>query len=354
MKFGVRLAESPDAAPAELPPAVRHSRWWTVTPDPAFLLPLPVLTAPTAAGKTALALQLAAEYAQRRPVEIVAADAFTVYRGLDIGTAKPSAQERAETPHHLLDVVDVTEPYDVARYVRDAEAALAAILRRGHLPLVVGGSGFYLSALARGLPLTPPSDPVARAGIEQELGERGLEALLAEIEAISPREAARMERNPRRVVRALEVHRATGRFPGEFGHSVPAFRYEVFAFTRPPEELERRVAARTASMLRAGWPEEARWLAAQVPPDAAPRPTVWQALGYREALAVAHGQLPLEEAERRITLQTRQYTRRQLTWLRRQLRAELQTPEAALAGGRVGLGAIAAALEHESRVRGEG
>ena len=334
MKFGVRLAESPDAAPAELPPAVRHSRWWTVTPDPAFLLPLPVLTAPTAAGKTALALQLAAEYAQRRPVEIVAADAFTVYRGLDIGTAKPSAQERAETPHHLLDVVDVTEPYDVARYVRDAEAALAAILRRGHLPLVVGGSGFYLSALARGLPLTPPSDPVARAGIEQELGERGLEALLAEIEAISPR--------------------ATGRFPGEFGHSVPAFRYEVFAFTRPPEELERRVAARTASMLRAGWPEEARWLAAQVPPDAAPRPTVWQALGYREALAVAHGQLPLEEAERRITLQTRQYTRRQLTWLRRQLRAELQTPEAALAGGRVGLGAIAAALEHESRVRGEG
>lgn len=306
-----------------------------MTPPPAALAPIPVLSAPTAAGKTALALRLAAEKGERgQRAEIVAADAFTVYRGLDIGTAKPTPEERAAAPHHLLDVVDVTGAYDVARYVREAEAALAGILERGGLPLVVGGTGFYLSALTRGLPLTPPSDPARRAALEGELQERGLEALLAEIERVNPAEAARMERNPRRVLRALEVYRETGRFPGEFGHAPPAFQYGVFAFTLPPEELEARVAARSAAMLRAGWPEEALWLAAQVPPDTEPRPTVWQALGYREALAAGQGTLTLEEAGRRITLQTRQYTKRQLTWLRRQLGAEPGTPEQAAAGVR--------------------
>ncbi|MEF2277847.1 tRNA (adenosine(37)-N6)-dimethylallyltransferase MiaA [Deinococcus sp. YIM 134068] len=279
--------------------------------------PIPILTAPTAAGKTALALALGA----RLPLEIVVADAFTVYRGLDLGTAKPTPAERAAVPHHLLDVADVREEYDVARYVREAEAAIGDVLARGRLPLVVGGTGFYLSALVRGLPLTPPADPAVRAEVETELAARGLDALLAEVEAVSPAEAARLERNPRRVVRALEVYRRTGRFPGEFGRSTPAHTYRVFAFSRPWPELEARIRARVEATLAAGWPEEAAWLASQVSPDREPRPTVWQALGYREALAVHTGTLTPEQAAHAITLATRQYAKRQLTWIRTQLGA---------------------------------
>ncbi|GAA5531733.1 tRNA (adenosine(37)-N6)-dimethylallyltransferase MiaA [Deinococcus aluminii] len=286
---------------------------------------VPILTAPTAAGKSALALDLGRQFG----LEVVAADAFTVYRGLDIGTAKPTPAERADVPHHLLDVADVTEDYDVARYVREAEAAIADVLGRGALPLVVGGTGFYLSALVRGLPLTPPADPQVRAEVEADLAARGLDALLAEVEAAHPAEAARLERNPRRVVRALEVYRRTGKFPSEFGHSSPAFRYRVFAFTRPWPELEARITARTRAMLAEGWPEEAAWLARQVPPDRDPRPTAWQALGYREALAVSTGALTPEAAARRIALTTRQYAKRQLTWARTQLGASPSTPDEA-------------------------
>ena len=287
--------------------------------------PVPLLTAPTAAGKSALALALGRQFG----LEVIAADAFTVYRGLDIGTAKPTPAERAQVPHHLLDVVDVTEDYDVARYTRAAESAIADVLARGRVPLVVGGTGFYLSALVRGLPLTPPADPQMRAEVEADLAARGLDALLAEVAAANPAEAVRLERNPRRVVRALEVYRRTGRFPGEFGYRPPAFRYRMFAFTHPWPELEARVAARTQTMLAQGWPEEAAWLVQQVAPDQEPRPTVWQALGYREALAVHAGTLDPEAAARQITLATRQYAKRQLTWVRTQLGASPVTPSQA-------------------------
>ncbi|MHA0040837.1 tRNA (adenosine(37)-N6)-dimethylallyltransferase MiaA [Deinococcus sp. PEB2-63] len=278
---------------------------------------VPILTAPTAAGKSALALEAALACG----AEIVSADAFTVYRGLDIGTAKPSAQDLARVPHHLIDVADVTGTFDVARFVTLAEAAIRDVLARGRTPLVVGGTGFYLQGLMQGLPLTPPSDPQVRAEVEAELEVRGLDALLADIAATDPAEAARMERNPRRVVRAVEVHRRTGRYPGSFGRSEPAFRYAPLAFTRPPAELEARMHARVLEMFARGWAQEAAWLAAQVDPDALPRPTVWQALGYREALAVARGTLGAEDAAAQVTLATRQYARRQLTFLRTQLRA---------------------------------
>ncbi|MDB5044439.1 MAG: tRNA dimethylallyltransferase [Deinococcus sp.] len=278
---------------------------------------LPVLTAPTAAGKTALALQLA----EPGDLEIIAADAFTVYRGLNIGTAKPTAAEQQTAPHHLIDVADVEEEYDVARFVAEAETALKDVLARGKIPLVVGGTGFYLSALTRGLPLTPPSEPGMRAEVEADLAARGLDALLADIAAVNPAEAARMERNPRRVVRALEVYRSTGHFPGEFGRSTPAFSYRVTAFTRPAAELEQRIGQRVSTMLTGGWPEEAGWLASRLSPDALPRATAWQALGYREALAVARGTLTLQAAQEAIALATRQYAKRQLTWSRTQLAA---------------------------------
>ena len=262
-------------------------------------------------------------------VEIVSADAFLVYRGLDIGTAKPTAAERRGVPHHLLDVAGVGENYDVARYVGQAQAAIAEILERGNTPLLVGGTGFYLSALMRGLPLTPKSEPQARAALEHELSERGLDALLAEIGASSPAEARRMERNPRRVLRALEVFRQTGRWPGEFGTTAPAYTYRVAAFSPPLPELERRIGERAAAMFAAGWPAEAGWLASQVDPATRPRPTVWQTLGYEQALAVARGELGVQVAEHEVVRATRQYAKRQLTWFRRQLGAEILEPEAA-------------------------
>lgn len=283
---------------------------------------IPLLTAPTAAGKSALALRLAREF----DLEIIAADAFTVYRGLDIGTAKPTLDERAAVPHHLLDVADVTETYDVARYVQEAEAAVADVLARGRVPLVVGGTTFYLSALLRGLPLTPPADPQVRAAVEAELAGRGLDALLADIAARDPAEAARMERNPRRVVRATEVFRRTGQYPGSFGSRPPRFQYAVTAFTRPGPELEARMRGRVQAMFAGGWAREAAWLAARLDPDTLPRPTAWQALGYREAWGVHTGALDEAEATARVVLASRQYAKRQLTALRGQLGAQLLTP----------------------------
>lgn len=288
---------------------------------------IPVLTAPTAAGKSALALHLAGQF----DLEIVCADAFTVYQGLDIGTAKPTPSERQSVPHHLLDVAKVSGEFNVAQFVSLAESAIQDILKRGKTPLVVGGTGFYVSALIRGLPLTPPSLPAARQALEHELQGRGLDALLAEIQAVSPAEAQRMERNPRRVVRALEIYRRTGRFPGEFGYSAPAFVYTVTAFTRPAAELEARMRERLAVMFASGWPAEAAWLAAQISPDILPRPTAWQTLGYREALAVARGELSKSEATERVFLQTRQYAKRQQTWMRSQLGANLLDPAQARA-----------------------
>lgn len=286
---------------------------------------VPVLTAPTASGKSALALALALEF----PLEIISADAFTVYRGLDIGTAKPSPAERNAAPHHLLDVVDVTGAFDVSQFVTLAEDAIAGVLARGRTPLVVGGTGFYLAALTRGLPLTPPGDPAVREQVEADLSARGLDALLADMQALNPAEAARMERNPRRVVRALEIHRLTGRFPGEFGRRAPRFQYEVTAFTRPPAELEARMHARVQGMFAQGWAQEAAWLAAQISPEGTPRPTVWQALGYREALAVARGHLSVEAAAAQVALATRQYAKRQLTFTRTQLNAPALSPDEA-------------------------
>ncbi|WP_188960612.1 tRNA (adenosine(37)-N6)-dimethylallyltransferase MiaA [Deinococcus aquiradiocola] len=293
--------------------------------DPAPT-PVQILTAPTASGKTGLSIALAA---QAGDVEIVSADAFLVYRGLNVGTAKPDAAEQRGIPHHLIDVADPDENYDVAQYVRAAEAAVTDILARGRRPLVVGGTGFYLTALLQGLPLTPRSDAHARAALETELQARGLDALLAEIEASSPAEARRMERNPRRVLRALEVYRATGRWPGEYGRTTPAHTYHVTAFAPPQADLETRIAERTVRMFRAGWPQEAAWLASRVDPATQPRPTVWQTLGYDAALAAWRGELPQDEAVRRVTLATRQYARRQLTWMRGQLRAPLLTPDEA-------------------------
>ncbi|WP_052351653.1 tRNA (adenosine(37)-N6)-dimethylallyltransferase MiaA, partial [Deinococcus pimensis] len=246
---------------------------------------VPVLTAPTAAGKTALALELGARF----PLEVVSADAFLVYRGMDVGTAKPTPGERARVPHHVVDVVDPWEAYDVTRFVRDAEAAISDVLARGRTPLVVGGTGFYLSALAGGLPTVPRADREVQALVEADLARDGLDTLLAEVERAAPRELARLERNPRRVVRTVEVLRRTGRVPSDFPRTPPRFSYAVTAFTRPREELDRRVTLRVEAMFAGGLLEEVRRVLADIDARGGERVSL-QAIGYKEVAALVRGE----------------------------------------------------------------
>ncbi len=282
---------------------------------------VPVLAAPTAAGKTAAALRLAAHPAGRG-LEVISADAMQVYRGLDVATAKPTAAERARVPHHLLDLVEPFEPFSVAAWVTAAEAAIDDVLARGGRPLVVGGTGFYLAALGDGLPTTPPSDPARRAALEAELAERGLDALEAELRAAAPEDATRAQRNPRRVLRALEVLRATGRPPSSFPAAPARFRLRTFVALPTPPLLAQRVRERVAAMVAAGLVDEVARLLATVPPEA----TVWQAIGPKELAPVLRGERPLAAALDDVADATLRYAKRQRTWFaKRPAHAERRT-----------------------------
>ena len=180
------------------------------------------LAGPTASGKSAAALAIAAALAPRRAVEIVSVDSALVYRGMDIGTAKPRAAERAAVPHHLIDIVDPAERYSAARFVADAGAAIAAIRARGNVPLLVGGTMLYFKALFDGLDALPEADPAVRAEIDARAARVGWPALHAELAAIDPGTAARLAPNDsQRIQRALEVHRVSGRVRSRRWHSAP-------------------------------------------------------------------------------------------------------------------------------------
>lgn len=281
---------------------------------------IPILGGPTASGKSSVALALARELG----LEVVAADAMQVYRGMDIGTAKPTPDERARVPHHLIDIVTPAEAFSVADYVRAAEEALAAVLERGRLPLVVGGTGFYIRALSEGLPTAPPADPEVQAPLWKAIEENGLEDVVAELERLSPDDAARAQRNPRRVVRALEVLRRTGRPPSAFPRSTPAFRYDKVALLPTLDTLRPRIRHRTRRMFEAGLVEEVRALL-----EAYPEPlTALQAIGYKEVAVHLAGHSTPEEAELAVTIATLQYARRQRTWFRKEPEAR-HVPEVA-------------------------
>jgi tRNA dimethylallyltransferase len=273
---------------------------------------IPALAAPTASGKTAAVLRLA-DLAAGRGLEVISADALQVYRGFDIGTAKPTAAERARVPHHLVDAAAPEDAMDAVAWTRAAEAAIADALARGARPLVVAGTGFYLDALDRGLPTTPPAEPALRAALEAERAERGLEALLAELRALAPQDAAASQGNPRRVLRALEVLRASGRPPSAFPRTPPRFALRSFVALPAAAVLEARVDARVASMLAAGWLDEVAALVARVPPGA----PAWQAIGYGELALVVRGEATLDDATAAIALATRRYAKRQRTWFAR-------------------------------------
>ncbi len=284
------------------------------------MTPIPVLCGVTASGKTALSLELATAF----PLEVISADAMMVYQGMDIGTAKPSLEERLRVPHHGIDILAPNTDFSVAAWVAMAETAIADILSRGRIPFVVGGTGFYIRALTQGLPSTPISDPEAIAQLEVELKAQGLDALLAEIEAVSPEDASKMQRNPRRILRALEILRGTGKPPSSFAPMPAKYLFKKIALIPETSVLEERIALRTRWMLETGLLEEAAGLASVFVRQGR-RATSFQAIGYKQALDHLFGTqdsmgqqvaISLKETERRINLATRQYAKRQGTWFK--------------------------------------
>jgi tRNA dimethylallyltransferase len=269
------------------------------------------LVGATAVGKTAVALALAA----RLGAEIVNADSLQVYRELDIGTAKPSAAERAQVPHHLLDVADPPEPYDAARYSREGRGVLAELERRGVPPLVVGGTGLYLKALLSGLFAEGTPKAGVRERLRREAGALGLPELYQRLLRLDPETAARLHpHDTYRIVRALEVMAATGKPLSALlaAHRFQDSPYKVLklGLARPREELYQRIELRVEAMLKAGWIEEVQGLLSRYPPEIKPL----QALGYRHLSHYLKGRWSLEEAVTLLGRDTRRYAKRQLTW----------------------------------------
>lgn len=278
-----------------------------------------VLVGPTAVGKSALAVALARRYiAAGRPAEVVNADSMLVYRGMDIGTAKPDAAERAGVVHHLLDVLEVEQTATVAEFQRQARAVIADCRSRGVVPIVVGGSALYVRAVVDDFSF-PGTDPVLRARLEQELAEVGPTGLHAQLAVRDPAAAAAIgPGNGRRLVRALEVLELTGE---PYAASLPEHTYLLpdvvqigLRIDRPT--LDARIEQRVEAMWRAGFVQEARALAARTP-GLRDGVTAARALGYRQLLAHLDGEITEEEARAQTVLATRKFARRQDSWYRR-------------------------------------
>ena len=261
------------------------------------------LLGPTAVGKTELAVSLAEHIGG----EIVGADAFQVYQGLDLLSAKPSPAQQARVPHHLVGEIPLSQAFDVAQYRALAVPRMAAILERGRIPIICGGTGMYVRALTHGLAELPPADSTLRAELEKE----SLPTLVARLRELDPA-ACVDEKNPRRVIRALEVCLLSGR---PFSASRAEWKNEPpvhgVILDRPREQLLERIAARTQGLFAAGVVEE-------VAATGDVGPTAAQMLGLREIRALLAGSLTRAQCVEAITIATRQYAKRQLTWFRRE------------------------------------
>ncbi len=281
------------------------------------------LVGPTAVGKSAVALELArlidadlsAEALAK--AEIVSADSMQVYRGMDIGTAKPTAEERALVPHHLLDVCEVSEVFDAKRFRELASRAIADIHSRNKAALVVGGTGLYVRALRQGLFEGPSRNEELRGRLEKMSAPQ----LFEELQRVDPLTARRIDRhNPRRLVRALEVFHETGKsisqLQTQWAKAEPKKAAPpIFCLSRDREDLRTRMETRIAGQIADGWVGEVRRLLTR---GLEKNATAMQAAGYRELVAHVHGDLPLKEAITLIRTRTWQLAKRQLTWFRRE------------------------------------
>ena len=281
--------------------------------------PRPIfLAGPTAAGKSEIALTLA----KRLGGEIVSVDSMQVYRGLDIGTAKPTPVERASVPHHLIDVVELDEAFDAARFVALARHAVTEIQSRGATPVFCGGTGLYFKAFLEGLGEAPPSDSALRATLEAS----PLDELLRELELHDPTTFNTIDRrNPRRVIRAVEVIRLTGkpfseqRSDWSTTTSAANHKTRLFAVSRAVADLHSRINIRVDDMFNRGLVGETRQLLTH---GLEKNPTAMQAIGYRQVVEHLRGERDLDETIQLVKARTRQFAKRQLTWFRHKLAVE--------------------------------
>ncbi|EEX35599.1 tRNA delta(2)-isopentenylpyrophosphate transferase [Vibrio metschnikovii] len=280
--------------------------------------PLPLalfLMGPTASGKTDLAICLRQKY----PVEIISVDSALIYKGMDVGTAKPDAKELALAPHRLIDILDPSEAYSVADFRQDALREMQTIVSEGRIPLLVGGTMLYYKALLDGLSPLPAANPAVRQQIESQAQEQGWAALHAQLQQIDPISAARIHPNdPQRLSRALEVYKISGKTLTELtqtkGESIP-FRVKQFAIAPMDRaELHRRIELRFEKMVKSGFEEEVKALYDRndLHPDL---PSI-RCVGYRQMWDYFDGNSTLDEAIYRGICATRQLAKRQLTWLR--------------------------------------
>ena len=291
-------------------------------------LPVYLLTGPTGTGKSDWAIRLA----QAAPVEIVSVDSALVYRGLDIGTAKPSREVRARLPHHLIDICDPAESYSAGRFVADAMAAKAAVHARRRVPLLVGGTMLYLRALLKGLAPLPQASAELRREIDERAARAGWPALHQELARLDPTAAARISHNDsQRIQRALEVCLATGRRLSELQRDTvsplagtPLKAWALAPRSRPA--LHQRLAGRFHAMMQAGFLDEVRSLHRRG--DLTARHSSMRAVGYRQLWAHLEGECGLDEAVERGIAATRQLAKRQLTWMRAETAPRWLDPDA--------------------------
>lgn len=285
-------------------------------PAPTRLAPLIVIGGPTATGKTGLAIMLAERLHTRGiAAEIVSADSRQVYRGLDIGTAKATPEERARVVHHGIDLVDADQAYSVAEFRTHALVALEALGGRGGIGILAGGTGFWLRSVFAGIDTDAlPSDAAIRAGLEEDLGRVGVDALAARLAALAPALASRTDlRNPRRVVRALEIATLQGDapLPQPLGYPAPVLGIQLVV---ERSEHARRINERARAQFDAGLVEEARALRERFDPALPP----FSAIGYRESWAYLDGELGLEAAIALDAQRNLAFAKRQATWFRRE------------------------------------
>ena len=280
-------------------------------PRRATAAPLAAIIGPTASGKSELAMAIAA----RLPVEILVADSRQVFRGLTIGTAKPSEADQRKVPHHLIDLADPDEPFTVADWLAHARPIVDEVAARGRIPLLVGGSGLYVSALVDGYDIaSQPWSPELRERLAAELETEGLAALALRLERLDPRMASQTDlRNPRRVLRALERAEAGGG-PQELGATPYPGRLALVGISRPRAELYRRIDARAEAIFEAGLVDEVQALLAA---GHRSESAALSSHGYAEAVRHLAGKLSLEHALEVTARRTRHYAKRQLTWFRR-------------------------------------